>query len=111
MNVKHALENDLKQMKFDDLIVGSFEEAKMNSRRKNIVLDEGGVYLTFKTIKDGHDVFGELVCWVDDEFKEDYNTVKTACLNAIAELYSESDDELIEIIDNGSLFLPFIPYE
>jgi hypothetical protein len=111
MNVKHELENDIKQMKFDDLIVGSFEKAKESSRRKNIVLDEGGVYLTFKTIKDGHDVFGEFVCWVDDEFEEDYRTVKTACLNTIAELYSESDDELIAIIDNGSLLLPFTPYD
>jgi len=49
-------------------ICTSFEEAANNGRDRNIVIiDDGDIYFTCK--KDG--TFGELVCWVEDEFKEE----------------------------------------
>ena len=92
-------------------VVDSFEAAKNNKRRKNIVLTDEGIYLTFKANVEGKtNVFGELACWVDDEFKEDPSVYDNA-INAVIDLYTYSDKELNKHIVNDDLIEIFTAYD
>lgn len=101
----------LKEEGFEGFIVNSFEEAKNNTRRKNIVLLEDGIYITFKAnFKNEDNIFGELVCWVKDEFDEDEKIYQIA-INSIIDLFSYSDDELNNHIIEDDLIETFEKYE
>lgn len=106
--MKEKLLNMLKEEGFAGFVVNSFEEAQFNHRKKNIVLLDDGIYLTFKAFE--NNTFGELVCWVEDEFLEDENVYKSA-INAVIDLYTYSDEELDEHIKNDDLIEIFTPYE
>ncbi len=109
--MRSKLTHLIKQEGLDNYIVDSFEIAKTNNRRKNIVLAEDGIYLTFKAnIGRERNIFGELVCWVDDEFNED-PSVYTSAINAIVELFSYSDEELNTHIKNDDLIETFTEYD
>ena len=81
-------------------ICTSFGEAERNSRDRNIVIiDDADIYFTCK--RDG--VFGGLVCWAGDEFKED------------PDLYDVVENYLAQYLDDR-WFIPekdvsFVPYE
>ncbi len=109
--MKEKLSKLLKEEKLDGFIVDSFENAKANNRRKNIVLMEDGIYYTFKADIDGKtDVFGELVCWVEDEFKED-PSVYVSAINAAIDLFIYTDEELNQHIVDDDLIEIFTPYD
>lgn len=109
--MKEKLQKMIAEEGFDQYLVNSFEEAKNNNRKKNIVLLEDGIYLTFKAdFDDKKNVFGELVCWVDDEFAED-PSVYTSCINAIIDLYTYSNEELNQHIVDDDLIEIFTPYD
>ena len=108
--MKDKLTSMLQQEGFAGFIVNSFEEAQNNHRKKNIVLLDDGIYLTFKAdLEDNDNVFGELVCWVDDEFKED-ESVYTAAINAVTDLFTYSDEELNQHVIDDDLMEIFTPY-
>ena len=108
--MKEKLLGLIREHGFGRLVVDSFEEARKNKRRKNIVLLDDGIYLTFKADIEGDEmVFGEFVAWVDDEFKED-DSVYTSCINAIIGLYTYSDEELNHHIEEDDLIEMFEPY-
>ena len=96
----------LKNMRTQDfsLVRPSFESAKDNAARQNIVLLDDGIYLTFKAnFPDESELqFGELACWVDDEVAED-ETVYDSIANAIGTFYSDIDDVLNERILSGKV--------
>lgn len=81
-------------------ICTSFEEAANNGRDRNIVIiDDADIYFTCKR----NGVFGELVCWVEDEFKEE------------PELFDIVESFLAQYLDD-SWYIPekdvsFAPYE
>ena len=113
LTMKERLKIDIEMERMGRYIVNSFEEARNNDRKKNIVLLDDGIYLTFKAdTEENKDIFGELVSWVDDEFNEDEEVYYSA-VNAIKELFSYSDDELNDKILNNDLVadLTFTPYE
>lgn len=108
--MKEKLAEMLKDEGMYGFVVDSFDAARGNKRRKNIVLTDEGIYLTFKADIDGEtNVFGELVCWVDDEFKED-PSVYVSAINAVIDLYTYSDEELNEHIVNDDLIEIFTAY-
>ncbi len=96
---------------FGGLIVSSFEEAKANDRKKNIVLLDDGIYLTFKAdLGQEKPVFGEFACWNEDEFEED--PMVYACVaNWVADLYDDSDEGLNHRINDEANMLGFTPYD
>ena len=109
--MKDKLMKMIKREGFGGFVVDSFEEAKNNRRKKNIVLLEDGIYLTFKADIDGKtNVFGELVCWVDDEFNEDPK-VYTSAINTVIDLYTYSDEDLNQHIIDDDLIEIFTPYD
>lgn len=99
------------QENLGEYIVDSFEAARDNDRRKNIVLLDDGIYLTFKAdVDDRTNVFGELICWVDDEFNEDPEIYAVAA-NAAHEMFSYTDEELNAHIINNDIVWNFVPYD
>lgn len=109
--MKKKLTEMLKDEGMYKYVVDSFDAARENKRRKNIVLTDEGIYLTFKADIDGKkNVFGELVCWVDDEFKED-PLVYVSTINAVIDLYTYSNKELNEHIVNDDLIEVFTEYD
>lgn len=112
MNNYQALLNQIQEAGFGEYVVSSYEEAQANTRKKNIVLvqEEHGqcsVYLTYKY----QNQFGELVCWVSDEFEEEEDLVSIVA-NAIQVLYSSSEDTIDQLIANHELPSAFqCPFE
>ena len=110
-SVKDILVDKLSDAGLENLIVNSFEEAKENDRRKNIVLIDGDIYLTFKANIDCEEkVFGEFVSWSEDEFLEDSSVYQTA-VSAAVELFSQSDDMLDKHIADNDLIETFTRYD
>ncbi|ADL36071.1 hypothetical protein bpr_II132 (plasmid) [Butyrivibrio proteoclasticus B316] len=108
--MKNRLMEMLKKEGFGGFVVDSFDEAKNNSRKKNIVLLDDGIYVTFKAkVGEKNNIFGELVCWVDDEFNED-ESVYTSAVNAVIVLFTYSDEELDQHIADDDLVENFTPY-
>ena len=92
---------------FEDLISVNFEEAKNNDRKRNIVIiNDSDIYLTYKL----NGIFGEFVCWVEDEFIED-ETVYDAVLQWIGDIYSRTDARIEKDINNGRFPFDFKPYD
>lgn len=103
----------LKRFDLYKYVVDSFDAARDNARRKNIVLNEDGIYVTFKANRGGKKpVFGELVCWVDDEFMEEgVGYICQTVLNAIRKLYGYTDAQLDKKIAADGLIERFTPYD
>ena len=90
-----------------NLICTSFDVARNNGRRKNIVIiGETDVYLTYKY----KDQFGEFVCWVEDEFNEDAS-VYESLRGALRDYYSLSEKEMDKKIERKEFFFDFKPYD
>lgn len=103
----HNLRNLAKVSGFEEIICTSFEEAKNNNRRKNIVIiDNTEIYLTYKY--EGQ--FGEFVCWVEDEFKED-ETVYSSVRNWIYDIYSRLEKDIDARVKSGAFPFDFKPYD
>lgn len=87
-------------------VVDSFEKAEKDKHRKIVVFTGTDIYFTYKY---RGKVFGELISWVEDEFKEDeaiYNIV-----NNYLEEFSNTTNEIFDKkIKDGSLLEIFIPY-
>lgn len=87
-------------------VVNNFDDAKTSNARKVIVFTGTDVYFTYKH---NGKTFGELVCWVEDEFDADdsvYGTVE----NYINEYLAIADAELDKGIDENSIIENFTPY-
>lgn len=111
--MKEKLLKMLEEEGFKGFVVNSFDEARNNTRRKNIVLLEDGIYITFKVNYENENeklIFGELVCWVEDEFKED-ELVYNSAINSIIDLFTYSDEELNEHIIADDLIENFERYD
>lgn len=112
MNNYQALLNQIQEAGFEEYVVSSYEEAQANTRKKNIVLvpednEQCDVYLTYKY----QNQFGELACWVSDEFEEDEELVSIVA-HAIQFLYSSSEDAIDQLIANHELPSAFqCPFE
>lgn len=105
---KGRLELMIADEKYDGFIVNSFDEAEKNAHKKNIVLSEDGIYITFKAdFPKNQGVFGEIVSWVDDEFDEDESVYETAT-NAVVRYFQLSDKMLNQRIrDKRVSFTPY----
>lgn len=89
------------------LICTSFDEARNTGGRKHIVIiDETDVYLTYKY----KGKFGEFVCWVGDEFKED-ESVYESLRGALKDYYSLPEKEMDKKIEERAFFFDFKPYD
>ena len=89
-----------------NLICTDFEEAKSNNRKMNIVIiGDSDIYLTYKL----NGVFGEFVCWVEDEFKED-ETVYDSMIECVKDIYYRTEEEIDDNAYNGRLIFDFKPY-
>lgn len=100
------LTDEIKKLGFGNLICTSFEEARENERKKNIVIiDNAEIYLTFKY----NDKFGELVSWGEDELSGGELILETV-LNVTKEIYSLSDDEIARRIKDDRFLLIFAEY-
>ena len=105
-DIKISITKLIKEIGLGDLICTSFEEAKNNSRKKNlVVIDDADVYLTYKY----RGTFGEFLCWVEDEFKEDA-TVYDSVLEWIKDIYYRPPDEIDRCIASDELITGFKPY-
>lgn len=103
-------EKKIKEAGYGKYICHSFEEAEFNKRNKNIVIlndlrQHPDIYLTYKY----NGQFGELVCWVEDEFKEDISVYDSALL-WIKDLYSRTDKEIDKSIKDDSIPWDFKVY-
>ena len=106
LEMKQSLIELVKELGFENILCSSFEEARANGRKKNIVvIEDSDIYLTYK-----HDnKFGEFVAWVEDEFLEDksiYENVKSSILY----YYTIPEEELDMKIENDKLFFNFEVY-
>lgn len=91
---------------FEDLICGSFEEAKNNNRKKNLVIiDDSSIHLTYKL----NGILGEFVCWVEDEFEED-ETVYNAMIEWVKDIYSRTEKEIDLGLKARTFPFEFKPY-
>ncbi len=107
LNASKDITKLVQSTKFSNLICTSFEEAKHNDKKRNIVIiDNSDIYLTYKL----NGVFGEFVCWVEDEFKEDF-TVYHAMIEWIKDIYSRSDEEIENRLKDKSFPFDFTPYD
>ena len=101
-----SITNLIKEIGLEDLICNSFDEAKNNNRRKNIVvLDDVDIYLTYKY----HGEFGELACWVSDEFEED-ERVYDSMIEWVKDIFYRKENEIDYCIFLGELMFDFKPY-
>ncbi len=106
-NLKDNLTRILQKKGFSGYIVSSFEEAKENDRKKNIVLLDDGIYLTYKAdLGQETPVFGEFASWNEDEFEED-PTIYASVMNWVSDLYDDSDDEINRRINGTLRFTPY----
>lgn len=97
----------IKSIGLGQYICTSFEEAEQNDRRKNIVIiDNADVYLTYKY----KNKFGEFICWVEDEFKED-PTVYDSVKNWVVDIFSQSEEQIDNALKANIFPFDFIPYE
>ncbi len=113
-SLKDKLFTILQKKGFDGLVAFSFEEAKENERKKNIVLLDDGIYLTFKAdLGKDKPVFGEFASWNEDEFEED-PTVYGSVGKWLSVLYDDSADEINRRINDNRIdplgTLRFTPY-
>jgi hypothetical protein len=89
-----------------NLICTSFEEAENNGRKMNLVIiDDSDIYLTYKL----NGVFGEFVCWVEDEFKED-ETIYDSMIEYVKDIYYRTEEEIDDNAYNGRFIFDFKPY-
>ena len=103
---KQSLTSLVTDAGYGDFIAVSFEEAQRNQRRKNIVIiDDSEIYLSYKY----NHVFGEFICWVADEFETD-DTVYSAAIEWIKDIYSRTEKELDESILQNTLMTGFTTY-
>lgn len=104
---KLTIREIVNKLGLSELICTSFDVARHNGRRKNIVIiGETDVYLTYKY----NDKFGEFVCWVEDEFKEDAS-VYESLRGTLRDYYSLSEKEMDEKIERKEFFFDFKPYD
>lgn len=102
---KKSITNLLEKAGFKELICTSFEEARENDRKKNIViLDDADIYLTYKY----NNKFGEFVSWPKEEFEID-STVYEAVVQWAKTIYCR--DDIDRCIEHDNFFFKFEPYD
>ena len=88
------------------IVVDSFEKAKMDKHRKVVVFTGTDIYFTYKH---HGNVFGELVCWVEDEFED--KTTYIVVDKYLDEFSNTTNEVFDKRIDEDSILENFIPYE
>ena len=103
---KRDLTQMIKNLGYGQYVCTSFEEAEQNDRRKNIVIiDNADIYLTYKY----KNKFGEFVCWMEDEFRED-SSVYDSVGNWVVDIFSQSEKQIDNALKASIFPFDFIPY-
>lgn len=97
---------NLQRNGFGEYVCHSLEEAKLNDRRKNIVVTSSGVvYLTYKYKGE----FGDFAC-LDEHFypKESIPTLAICWARSI---FRKTDEQIDREIENGRFMFPFTSHD